>query len=299
MRWGPSWRPSKDGSSPFGRTLPTAPAQALEKVTGVAGVRSSDSTSRRSASSSAHASPGTRHARAVPVERRFKETVDDRPALVPHRSFIQRRRGRSRRLARDLPVQPRTRLRPLAADRDRRDPDHLRDLFQVETAEESQLDDLRLSRIALGQLPQGVVYRDQVAGAVRRVAPSASAMINDADLPSIATLRAPAGDVHQDVAHQPGRHRHEMGAVLPADVLPVHQANERFVHQGRCLKHMARTLAAEIPAGKPAKLRFDERYELVEGRIVPFPPGHEQLRDLGCLRPEPDADDKVCRTSSP
>ena len=65
------------------------------------------------------------------------------------------------------------------------------------------------------------------------------------------------------------------------DVPPVHQADERFVDQGACLKHVARTLTPEIPARQLAELCFDERDELVEGGIVPFSPGNEKLRDLG------------------
>ena len=82
-------------------------------------------------------------------------------------------------------------------------------------------------------------------------------------------------------AHQLGRHGHEMGAVLPTDVAPAHQANERFVHQGSCLKHMARTLTPEIPSREVAKLCLDERYEPVQSGLVPFPPGNEKLGDLG------------------
>ena len=89
-----------------------------------------------------------------------------------------------------------------------------------------------------------------------------------------------------------------MGTVLPTDVLPVQQANERFVHEGRCLKHVAGTLAPEIPAGKLAKLRVDERYELVESGTVAFSPGDEQFRDLrDDVRRG--GDDKVCRGFSP
>jgi hypothetical protein len=42
---------------------------------------------------------------------------------------------------------------------------------------------------------------------------------------------------------------------------------------------MARTLAPEIPTGKLAKLRFDERHEFVEGGTVALSPGGEQFRD--------------------
>jgi hypothetical protein len=183
-------------------------------------------------------------------------------------------------LARDLSVQPRTRLCPFAAHRDRRDPNHLGDLFQVEAAEEPELDDLRFSRIALGQLPPSVVYRHEVPGAFDSRFLSFGDL-DDADFATIAAFCAPTGDVHEDVAHQSGGHGHEMGAVLPTDVLPVHQANKRFVHQGSCLKDMARTLTPEIPARQLTELCLHQRDEPVQGGIVPFPPGNEQFGDLG------------------
>ena len=93
--------------------------------------------------------------------------------------------------------------------------------------------------------------------------------IDDPDTATVGTFRASAGHVHQDVPHQPRRHGQEVRTVLPTDVLPVHQADERFVHQGSRLKHMAGTLAPEVPASKLAKLRVDERYELVEGGLFP------------------------------
>ena len=46
---------------------------------------------------------------------------------------------------------------------------------------------------------------------------------------------------------------------------------------------MARTLTPKIQARKAAKLCFHERYEPVQGGIVPFPPGNQQLGDLGLL----------------
>jgi hypothetical protein len=46
---------------------------------------------------------------------------------------------------------------------------------------------------------------------------------------------------------------------------------------------MARTLTPKIQAREAAKLCFDERYELVQGGMVPSSPGNEKLRDLWWL----------------
>ncbi len=46
---------------------------------------------------------------------------------------------------------------------------------------------------------------------------------------------------------------------------------------------MARTLTSEIPARQLAELCLHERYEPVQGGIVPFSPGNKKLGDLGLL----------------
>ena len=116
------------------------------------------------------------------------------------------------------------------------------------------LDDLRFSRVVFGQRPKGVVYRHQVTGAVERHV-LRRRDIHDADTAPVGTLRPAAGDVDQDVPHQPRRDCQEVGAVLPTDVTPVHQADKRFVHQRGRLKHVAGPLAPEVPASDLAQFR--------------------------------------------
>ena len=79
--------------------------------------------------------------------------------------------------------------------------------------------------------------------------------IHDADTAPVGTLRPAAGDVDQDVPHQPRRDCQEVGAVLPTDVTPVHQADKRFVHQRGRLKHVAGPLAPEVSASDLAQFR--------------------------------------------
>ncbi len=134
-------------------------------------------------------------------------------------------------------MQPGTRLRPLAADRDRRHADHLRDFFKVETSEKSQLDDLRFSWVEVSQVSEGVVYRHEVTRAVGGDT-IGFRDINDPNTAAVGALRAPAGHIDQDVPHQPCGHREKVSAVLPVDVTPVEQPNKRLVHERRGLKHM-------------------------------------------------------------
>jgi hypothetical protein len=76
--------------------------------------------------------------------------------------------------------------------------------------------------------------------------------IHDADATPVGTFCPASGQVDQDVPHQAGRHRQEVGTVLPIDVPPVQQANERFVNQGRGLKDMHGTLAPEMTTALPS-----------------------------------------------
>jgi hypothetical protein len=104
--------------------------------------------------------------------------------------------------------------------------------------------------------------------------------IDDADAVPIGTLRSPPRDIYEDISHQPCRHRDEVRSILPTDVLPLQQSDERLVHQRRCLQHMSCTLTSEIQPSKPAKLSFDERDELIKSRTVSVSPRGEQFGDL-------------------
>ena len=86
-------------------------------------------------------------------------------------------------------MKPRARFRPLAAHRDRRHLEHVRNFVQREAAEESHLDDLRLPWVVLGQLTQRLIYREQLAGGFDRHAVG-FAEINNPDLPSSVIFRA-------------------------------------------------------------------------------------------------------------
>ena len=131
----------------------------------------------------------------------------------------------------------------------------------------------------LGQLAQGIVEGNKIAGSlVRHLLGGRD--IDDADTTSVGSLLPLPRDVDQDVPHQPGGHRHEMGAVLPADVLPPQQADERLVDQSRGLEDVPWTFTPEAPASDLAKLGLNEWHERFECRGAALLPGHEQARDL-------------------
>ena len=123
--------------------------------------------------------------------------------------------------------------------------------------------------------------------------------IHDPDAGSIGILRSPPREVHKDISHQPRRHCDEVGTVLPTDILPIQQAYERLVDEGRCLKDVSWTLAPEVPTSKLTKLRFDEWDELVECRT--FPVRHAMSSSVTCgdVRAGAGSDDKVHPRLSP
>ncbi len=71
-----------------------------------------------------------------------------------------------------------------------------------------------------------------------------------------------------------------MGTVLPADVLPPQQPDERLVHESCGLEDVPWTFTPEAPSSNLAKLSLHERHERVERQGGALPPGHEQARDL-------------------
>ena len=130
MRWGPSWRPNKDGSRLQPVLCLRAPALALR-----------ESHRQRSRARAATRLPGAAPRRLHtprPGRPHAHQVLGRAPRQKDGRRWSSVRRSSNfscaadvAGLGRDLAVQPGTRLRPLAAHRDRRDPDHLRDLFQV------------------------------------------------------------------------------------------------------------------------------------------------------------------------
>src|SRR5687768_899595 len=83
--------------------------------------------------------------------------------IRPCRGLVRLRRGFSGRI--QLVLEPRAREGPVSLDRCRRHLQRLRDLFDGETAEVAQLDDLRLLGIEGGQFLERGVEREYVEAA--------------------------------------------------------------------------------------------------------------------------------------
>ena len=74
------------------------------------------------------------------------------------------------------------------------------------------------------------------------------------------------GVLHQDAAHDLGRDREEVGAVLPLHAFVVHQTHVRLVDQSGGLEAVAGALAFHVPVGEAMEFLVDDRCETGRGR---------------------------------
>src|ERR1051326_3917772 len=117
-----------------------------------------------------------------------------------------------------------------------RDTQYLRRLFNRQSAEEAQFDDLALPRVERGQAAERFVERNQVGilrlGLVKRFVERQTRLA----APALVRLVA-ARVIHQDAAHQLRGNADEVSAVSPVDAL-VNQPQEGFIDQGRGLQRV-------------------------------------------------------------
>src|SRR5258708_24827437 len=71
-----------------------------------------------------------------------------------------------------------------------------------------------------------------------------------------------------------------MRPVLPLHVFPIDQPEVRLIHQRRGLEDVPRPLASHVTGGHPVQLLVDERRQVVHRRLIPVPPGDQQLGDV-------------------
>jgi hypothetical protein len=88
--------------------------------------------------------------------------------------------------------------------------------------------------------------------------------------------------VDQYATHQARGDAEEMSAILPPDVARVDQAQERFVHQGGCLKRVFAPFVRHAGTRQPAQFHLHERNQALERRRITVAPRPQQFGD--CLR---------------
>jgi hypothetical protein len=178
-----------------------------------------------------------------------------------------------------LSPQPRPGQAPITFDGHGRNAYDFSDLFDGQTAEVAQLDDLALPRIEALQTPQRFVEGNQVY--LRRRREMIGVVKRDA-LGLAATLGGPArfGVIYQDLAHQTRGGAEEIGAVLPIDLTLVYQSQKSLVNKSRRLERVAGPLTAQVAARQTAQLVVDERRQLIAGALISLIPGDQQSSDF-------------------
>ena len=229
---------------------------------------SSDSTSCRRSSSSPQAllrNAGRLCARQL--HRCVKQLADFLVPLGIHSRPLQ------------LPEEPCLRQAPVPSHGSHRHVEHVRRFLQAQSAEESQLDDAALPRVQCLQGLQRVIQCHEidapVAADVRRLRQ------RDVKL-AAAAFRAVSRPRHvdQDTAHDLRGHGKEVGAVLPAYVLPIDQPQVGLVDERRRLEDVSRALARHVSRREAMQLLVNQRRQRLERGLVAAAPRGEQLRDV-------------------
>ena len=91
---------------------------------------------------------------------------------------------------------------------------------------------------------------------------------------------AAARVIDKDAAHHLRRQREEVGPVLPAGPLLVHQAQVGLVHEGRGLEGVSSALSAHPLRGALIQLPIQRCEQRIASGVVPAAPGPQQSGDI-------------------
>ncbi len=132
----------------------------------------------------------------------------------------------------------------------------------------SNLDHFGDGWLLIRQAVQGVVEREQFVGCLVRgeVNP---VQVDPIEAAGVADARLAPGVLDEDAPHGLGRRAEEVAAAVPRlCIVMTHQAQVRFVDQGRRLKSLAGFLPGETGGGQLAEFLVDQRQEPVGGAGV-------------------------------
>ena len=90
--------------------------------------------------------------------------------------------------------------------------------------------------------------------------------------------------VDQDPSHQPGRHRQEVGAILPVHVLGVDEAQVSLVNERRRLEAVARTFAGHAPPRDAVQFLLHQGHELRQRGVIALSPRAQETGDAARAR---------------
>ena len=86
-----------------------------------------------------------------------------------------------------------------------------------------------------------------------------------------------AGVIDEDLAHQLGRQRKEVGPALQRHAVHIHESQVDLMNERRRLQCVPRRFAPETAARHAAQFVIHDRDQAVERRGVSLAPGQEQF----------------------
>src|SRR5262249_43244343 len=129
--------------------------------------------------------------------------------------------------------------------------------------EKSQLYELGLHRILHFQLGQRLIKADQFVLALR-FGQISDLQVNPLESSTMLFGLLVPGRFDQDPPHRLGGRHEEMSPAVPFGRI-IRQPNIGFMHEGRRLKRLARTLLSQFRRRQFAQLVVDQREELIRG----------------------------------
>ena len=148
-------------------------------------------------------------------------------------------------------------------------------LFNRQTAEVAQIDDLALLRIELGQIAQRIIQRHDVdiLGSGPNIYIIERQLITSVSLGGIALTRI----VDQNLSHGAGAYGKEMGAVLERYSALLHEPQECLMQQVGTLQGVIRAFLSQVTMCDLAQLKIDRREQHFECPAISATPLRKQL----------------------
>ena len=91
---------------------------------------------------------------------------------------------------------------------------------------------------------------------------------------------ASAGGVHENASHDPSGYAEKVRAVLPLDIVPVHESHVRLVDQRGRLEDVTGSLACHLPGSHAVQLLLHEWCKGGQGALISLTPRDQQAGEV-------------------
>src|SRR5215467_7777943 len=157
----------------------------------------------------------------------------------------------------------------------RRDPYHLRDLFDGQAAKETELYDTSLLIIHGRQPGERLIERYDIVLPFRAYSIFNFRQIHRKRVATALDSMFRPVVVHQDAAHQIGGQTEEVSTIPPLDSILIDQTEISLVHQRLRLKRLFAFPATQMMAGKALQLAVNQWQQLLQGLLITAEAGQQ------------------------